>query len=227
MSTVHAVAAGLSPDNEQARDWARDELSKREYQPQEPNWLTRTAERVMDWFSDTFSGLGDVSQPLTIIFWILVAAVVTAIIIYVARFVRRTPRSEPSEVDFEQSVLGGKPSSAKQFREQARTALAAGDLDGCVVAATRALTRRAFERRLLDDAPSLTAHEVASRLTARFPAHADELRSCTDLFDAIVYGDGHATVEQARAVLELEDEISSAKPATGTDAEAGRFAVPR
>ncbi|MET9200578.1 DUF4129 domain-containing protein [Gordonia sp. NPDC003585] len=222
-----ALAAGLDPDNEQAREWAKDELSKQEYQPKEPNWLQRAGENILEWFANTFTGLGDVSQPLTIIFWVLVAAVATWLIIYLARFVRRTPKKKTTDTETAQSVLGSEPMSAKQLREQAREALDGGDFDACVVAAMRAVAQRAFERRLLDDAPSLTAHEVATRLVRRFPDHTTRLRDCADLFDAIAYGDRHASRDQAHRALELESELASTRPEDDTEVADDRFAVPR
>ncbi|MGW0038035.1 DUF4129 domain-containing protein [Gordonia sp. NPDC003376] len=228
MSVLYSVVAeGLSPSNDEARQWARDELSSPTYQPAPPSWLDRLSDSLSRWLgARVFEAIfGD--NTWSIVFAVVIGVLAIALIGYSLRFVRRRRKAAPT-VNIE-PVLGAEALSAKAFRVRAEQQLAAGDFDGCVRDAMRALTRRSAERSLLTDAPSLTAHEVAVRLRAPFPAHVHELRTAAGLFDAVAYGGRHATEVQARFVLDLDAALKSARTA-GTGAEdvldAG-FAVPR
>ncbi|MEP9393281.1 DUF4129 domain-containing protein [Gordonia sp. VNK1] len=224
--SIILLADGLSPDNDQARQWARDELSGSRYQPPQPGLLDRLADGLSRWFSDRVGDLLWSDASVATIIGGVLGLLVLALIVYALLFVRRTPRSgSDAEVG---PVLGGDPLSAKEFRRRAEEMLAAGDHDGCVREAMRALTRRSAERGVLRDAPSLTAHEVAVRLRTPFPDHGRELTYAANLFDAVVYGYRHATAEQARLVLDLDESLRSTRPATSTTPAAAKgFAVPR
>ncbi|NDK90192.1 DUF4129 domain-containing protein [Gordonia desulfuricans] len=228
MSFAYSVLAeGLSPSNDEARQWVRDELSSSNYQPDQPSWLDRLSDSLSRWFGErAFEAIfGD--NTWSIVFAVVIGVLALALIGYSLRFVRRR-RKAPSAVDIE-PVLGTESLSAKAFRARAEQLLAAGDFDGCVRDAMRALTRRSAERSLLTDAPSLTAHEVAVRLRGPFPGHVHELLTAASLFDSVAYGGRHATEAQARSVLDLDTALKSTRPAgTGTDAglDVG-FAVPR
>ena len=68
------------------------------------------------------------------------------------------------------------------------------------------------ERGTLDATPGSTAHELATRLAARFPAQASGLVTAADLFDAVLYGDHPASREDARSVLALDDVLQRTRP---------------
>lgn len=225
-AVLDVLAEGLSPSNDQARQWARDELSGPNYQPREPGALERFANGLARWFGDRLGSLNDVGSNVPTVIAIVLGVLVLALVIYALVFVRRNPRSGP-DTDIG-PVLGGEPLSAKSFRARAEELLAAGDADGCVREAMRAVTRRAAERGVLTDAPSLTAHEVAIALGVPFPQYTDPLRTGATVFDAVVYGGRHATVGQARSILDLDDDLRSTRPAAaGSAVSSERFAVPR
>ncbi len=222
------MAAPLDPGNDAARRWAEEELSGREYQPPEPSWLDRFGERVLGWIVDNALGWFGGSDTIRTIVVVVAIALVLTLIFAVVRHLRRNPRvPDVAATAKSAAVLSGAPRSADDHRRDAERAHAAGDHDGCVIAAVRALARRAVERALLADEPSLTAHEVAVDLGPRFPEHADAMRRATDLFDAIAYGDRHASADAARAVLDLERAVGSTRPSPPDTARPRRLAVPR
>ncbi|MDV6312895.1 DUF4129 domain-containing protein [Gordonia amicalis] len=222
------LAAPLDPGNEQARRWAEDELSQNAYQPPEPSWWDRFSDRVWGWIADNVLDLVGGSDTIRAIVIVIAILVALGLAVLVIRRVRRTPRvPKATENAAAKVVLSGSPRSAKELRAEAETRYAAGDYDTSVITAVRALAQRGIERGLLADEPSLTAHEVASELAFRFDEHGVELRSAADLFDAIAYGGRHAAAGSARAVLDLERTVSSARPAGVDTPGPRRLAVPR
>ncbi|MGV9827466.1 DUF4129 domain-containing protein [Gordonia sp. NPDC003429] len=220
---IRSVLA-LDPDNDTARRWSQDELSRAEYQPPDQR-SGGVLDTIRDWLSDRFADIFGVAKPVPVIIAIVVGVLVVLLVIYGLRFVRRVPKHERSD---RRRVLDETPHSARQLRARAEELLAAGDADGCVREAMRALTRRAAERGLLTDAPSLTAHEVAAELSRHFPDDRSRLTEAGNLFDAVRYGGRHATADQARSLLDLESVLAERSPHTGPidPADAG-FAVPR
>jgi len=78
-----------------------------------------------------------------------------------------------------------------------------------VVDGFRALAVRQVERGRLDDAPGTTAHEVADLLGATYPHQRQRVAGTARLFDVVLYGHRAATGEQARDVLDLDDELAA------------------
>jgi hypothetical protein len=109
-------------------------------------------------------------------------------------------------------VLGGAILTAAQYRARAQQALLQERYAACVLDLLRAIARDAVERTLLEDAPSLTAHEIAARLATAFPAAGDELRWAADRFDAVAYGEADATRSDAERMVALDRTIAAARP---------------
>lgn len=207
------LASGLSPSNDEARDWARDELAKIPPPDSSSHFLN-------------FDGTGRIVPTIIAI---VLAVALLALIVYALRFVRRTPRPRKPDGADNNSLLGDNSLPAKSLRATAEERFAAGDYDACVRAAMRTLARRSAERALLTDAPSLTAREVAVALRAPFATHTPRLDAAAAMFDAVAYGDHHATPQQAKELLDLDDALAAARPNTDT-ASVGvgdTFAVPR
>ncbi|MDL9947829.1 DUF4129 domain-containing protein [Gordonia sp. ABSL11-1] len=207
--TTAAVLAALSPNNDEARRWLSDELSKPRYGSSEPGLLERIWRSIEDWFDSVLSQISGASTPLPGFVAAIVAITLLALGLYLLRFVRRTPRAPRAETV---SVFGERDVSADEFRRRAQAALARDDADAAVLDGMRAIARRGLERTLLPDAPSLTAHEVADELAAHFPDHLDRLRVAATTFDEVAYGGRRATTLRAQQVLELDAAISSTRP---------------
>src|SRR5450631_2568264 len=76
----------------------------------------------------------------------------------------------------------------------------------------RAIAKDMSDRRVLDDAPGRTAHEVSLALASTFPDHADRLALAADLFDSVRYGHRRASASLAGQIQELDAELVSAHP---------------
>lgn len=208
LSHLLAVPARLDPGNAEARGWLRDELAKPAYRDtRDP--LQRAMDAIEKWLGDLLSGANAPSNPVPTIVAVLATLALVALVVHALRFVRRTERRRGADPE---AVLGDERLTAAQFRARAEQALAEHRHDACVLDALRAVAAGAVERTLLEDAPSLTAHEIAARLATTFPAQARDLRVAADRFDAVAYGDQAATREAAEQLLVLERSVAAARP---------------
>ncbi|GAB21445.1 hypothetical protein GOPIP_008_00170 [Gordonia polyisoprenivorans NBRC 16320 = JCM 10675] len=223
-AALTVLADGLTPGNDEARQWARDAWS--DSRGSGPSAADRLGDDIGRWITDRLLDVVGAGKTVPGIIAIIAALVVVALLIYGIRFMRRTPRTAAADVD--RSVLSDDPSSARTLRARAESLLAEGDTNGAVVFAMRALTRRCIERTVLDDLPSLTAHEVATRLRPVFADHAADLGAAADLFDRVAYGHASATADEARRLLTLDAELRSARPSAENGVGSGAtYAVPR
>lgn len=207
-SIAASAPARLDPGNDEARQWLQDELARSPYQDtRDP--LQRALDALVNWLSDLIDGAQAPTDPLPTFVAGIVAVVLVALAAYALRFVRRTARRDGGGPE---AVLGEERLTAEQFRERAARHLADGRYAACLLDALRAIASGAVERTLLEDAPSLTAHEIATRLTLAFPAHAQELRWAADRFDEVAYGDAEAGRAEAERLLVLDRSLASARP---------------
>jgi len=207
-SAAVALAARLDPGNGEARRWLEEELSRPAYREHNDPIarLLAAIERFIDNLLNADPSAGG-ALPAGI------AGLVTAALVALALFALRHVRREARRRDVGgPALLGEERLTAEQFRERSRRAVDEGRFAEAVLDAMRAIAQGAAERTLLDDAPSLTAHEVGLQLVAPFPAHRDELARAADLFDAVAYGHHAPAREQAEHLLALEDTLRRTRP---------------
>lgn len=198
---------GLDPDDDQARQWLEQELAKAQYN--RPESFVRAA---LTWLGEQLDRLAaglPASPALSTILLVVVLGVAAVVVLFAVRGTRRNQRlREPGQG----SVLDEPGVSAAQYRARAQRALQLGDWDTAVLDAYRAIAASAQERTLIDEGPGLTAHEIATGLRDRFPGHAESLGRSADTFDVVRYGHRHVDADTARAVVELDRELSRTRP---------------
>lgn len=210
----------LDPDPGQARRWAEEELSKPEYQPPP---LTRFQQWLQEWMSDHLGfGVG-VSSSLATVVMVLVALALLAVL--VAAVVRLRAERNPGALPGA-AVLADTATRATDYLARAQAAYDSERYDDTVLDAVRAMTARGDEQGALPDVLGMTAREVGLRLSARVPERRAEIRTATDLFDAIRYDDRSARADEAASALGLVRDLWEA---TERAAGAGplTWAVPR
>lgn len=197
-------ANGLNPTPPQARDWLRQELQGPDYRS---SWL----DSVLRWFTDLISKLIDGANQvagLSPLITALTALVVIALMVWVLPRVRRVPGVAASD----EAVLEDASITARQYRALAAQAIIDERYDDAVLDGFRAIAKDLSDRRLLRDAPGLTAHEVSRALASPFPDHADRLGLAADLFDSVRYGHRRARAHQAVQIQQLDAELVTTRP---------------
>ncbi|MDQ6642650.1 MAG: DUF4129 domain-containing protein [Actinomycetota bacterium] len=208
----------LVPDPDTARDWLRRELLKSDYQPSPlervRSWLNHLFDKAQS-STGNFAGLG---RPLLLV---LLLVVVTGVVFLVFRL-RRNPGAREND-----AVFGDVRRNAADHRRLAQAAFDAGEWDDAVVEGMRAITAQLVERRLVDDVPAATAHEVTTLAMRRFPSYQQSLETAARVFDETRYGDRTATRDRARRMLDLDRELDAASPIHGNGRRGPVAAVPR
>jgi hypothetical protein len=203
-----ALPGRLDPGNAEAAAGLRAELAKAAYRDtRDP--LQRALDAIADWFFRLLSGVDGPTRALPTFVAAVVAVGVVALVAYLLRFVRRTPRRRGEDLD---SPLGGERLTAAELRTRAQRAFDETRYAACLLDAMRAIARGCVERTLLEDSPSLTAHEIAERLAGVFPAQAGELRWAATRFDAVAYGGADASRAEAERLLWVEAAVRGARP---------------
>jgi len=199
-----SLVGGLDPTPPQARDWLRQELAGPEYRSP---WL----DSVLRWFTDQIRKLFEGASQLaglSPLITVSIALAVIALLVWVLPRVRRERRVAGSD----RAVLDDVTITARHYRDQAAQALRDGRYDDAVLDGFRAIAKDMSDRRVLEDAPGRTAHEVSMALTTPFPDHADRLALAADLFDSVRYGHRRASAHQAGQIQELDAELATSHP---------------
>ncbi|MFC6422610.1 DUF4129 domain-containing protein [Ornithinimicrobium tianjinense] len=200
------AAVPVDPDRDSARSWLEAELDRPGYAVRE-SWVRR----ALTWLRDRLPDLSLDGQLPAWTSWVAIALVVAAVaglLWFAAR--DRWRRAGLTGAPRGDRVFGAEGQlSAAAYRERSRSSATAGDLDSALLDGYRAVTAAAHERSVLDAAPARTAHEVAVRLAAVFPAHAGDLGVAADRFDAVRYGGRHADAEQVAQVHALDEALAA------------------
>lgn len=201
MSPLPTVDPPLVPTPDEGRSLLRRELLEADYREDDVvgrllEWLRRVIARTLDAASS--------APPLSTFFAMLVGLLLVIALVWLVtrtRAARAVPdRSGPAVPD--QGV------TAREWRARAEAAYASGEHGTALVDGFRALAVRQVEGGLLDDAPGATAHELALVLRDVHPGRERRVDEAARAFDVVLYGDRGATAEQARSVLDLDDELA-------------------
>ncbi|MFC9350986.1 DUF4129 domain-containing protein [Arthrobacter sp. NPDC057013] len=211
----------VQPDREEARRWAAEELSKREYRDAAPGWLETIWQQFLDWLQSVTGGQSPADGPPVAPFFGLGLAILIGAAIILARPRLNARRRSPKEI-FDAETAA----TAADYRGRAKTAADSGDWAAAVVEQFRAVVGSAEDRAVLDPQPGRTADEAAAQLTRAFPAASDKLDAAAGMFDAVRYGSGSAVAADYAAMVELDSELERLTPSYA-EAAPGGLAVPR
>lgn len=200
----------LTPDGDEARDWAEDELSDPVYDIAEPTPFDRIARAVGDFFASLFNP--EVSGAWGSTF-ALVAAIVVVVVIVAAFLIWGMPRASrraaaPAPVLFGEA----EHRSAAELRAQAETHARAADWQAAIVLRFRALARGCAERGVVDLPPGATVHAFARAAGRVFPSLGGRVEQAATVFDDVRYLRRPGTAELYAVVASVDDAVASARP---------------
>lgn len=195
---------GLSPTPPQAREWLNQELKRTEYQSP---WL----DSARRWVTDSLNSLLDGARHLTELSPLITALIALGVIALLVWVLPRVRRERVASVAAG-AVLEDLTITSQLYRDLASRSLREGRYDDAVLDGFRAIAKDMSDRRVLEDAPGRTAHEVSLALASPFPGHADRLAAAADLFDSVRYGHRRANAEQAGRIHRLDAELAATRP---------------
>ncbi|MDR2984341.1 MAG: DUF4129 domain-containing protein [Nocardiopsaceae bacterium] len=192
---------------------ARRELAERSFWQSVADWfihLPTNAQRVVPggWFGLIALAILAVLAVTLVVFWARPAST-------------RRSQAEP--------VLGGKSTSARDYRRSAEQLADAGDYAGAIVDRVRAIAAELDERAILPARPGRTADELASEAGRELPELASDLRTATRLFDDVRYGEKAGNLAGYQLVCRLDKAVRTARSsgAAAQEPEPAGFGVPR
>ncbi|MEV5072232.1 DUF4129 domain-containing protein [Microbacterium sp. LMI12-1-1.1] len=201
----------LTPDGDEARRWAEEELSDPAYDIAEPTPFDRIARAIGDFIAsllnpDLSGGWGST--------FALVAAIVVVVIIVAAFLVWGVPRATRRAAARPPLLFGEtEHRSAAELRAAAAERARAADWEAAIVLRFRALARGCLERGVVDPPPGATVHAFARAAARAFPALAPRLEDAATAFDDVRYLRRPGTAELYRLVASVDDAVVSARPA--------------
>lgn len=205
----------LTPDGDQARRWAQEELAQPVYAAAKPTLADRIAQAVSDFFAHLFT-----SAPTGAWAWWVgvVAAIVVVLVIVAAFFIWGRPRAALRTRRAAGGLFGdAEGRTAAQLRRAADAAAARGAWDEAVILRFRALARGLDERDIVSTGPGATAHSFARAAGRRIPSAAAALESAAGAFDDVRY-------LRRPGSSALYDRVLDAETATTAPAVAGATA---
>lgn len=226
-ATIDAVSLAsmeppVTPDRDEARRWAAEELSNPRYPDARPGWLDQLWRDFLDWLASLDGdGLGpgpDLAVPLIVV---LALVLIIAAIVFVRPRLNARRKREPGDLYGDDDTV-----DAEAYRRRAISAADGGNWPAAVVDQFRALVRSAEERDIIDARAGRTADEAAGQLGQVFGTTHARLLAAAGIFDAVRYGEQTATQADYESVRRLDADLLGLKPDFAGQAHAG-FAVPR
>lgn len=204
------AAGAVTPDGDEAREWAERELSDPVYAAAEPTPFDRIARAVGDFFASLLDPeLAGGWGPA----FALVAAIVVAVVIVAAFLVWGMPRATRRAARSAPTLFGeAEHRSAAELRTAASTHARAGEWDAAVVLRFRALARGCLERGVVDPPPGATVHAFARATARMFPELGDRVEAAASAFDDVRYLRRPGTADLYALVAGADDALVAARP---------------
>jgi hypothetical protein len=198
----------VDPDADTAREWARAELGKQDYQSTGgTNWLERFMQWVQNLLDGIGGGIGGAWGGWGTLAAVIIGAGLIALVVWLVVGPLRRSRGRPVDDD----ELGDPNVSAAELLAAARSAADAGNWSTAVIEAYRALIRSLTERDVIDARPGMTAFEAALAASAALPQISRDVTTDADVFDAVRYGHLRATKDHYEHILATRSAASKAK----------------
>lgn len=192
----------LTLTRDDAREAAREELQRRQYQDAKPPALQRAIGRATRWvggrLQDAAGGLDGSGIAQVLLVAVLVVVAVMVLVRLGPTASNRTRKAVFDDLEAR---------TAAEHRAAAEALAARGELAGAVRERLRAVVRELEVRGVLDPRPGRTAGEVARDAGVSVPALAVGLRRGARVFDEVWYGRRVAVRADYDALVAVDDEV--------------------
>ncbi len=211
----------VAPGADEARRWARDELSRKIYQDAKPGLAGEIWAGIVKFFNDVLNELSGINGNLG---FVLLGVVLLALVTVALWLVR--PRLNRRQAKLEAGIFGPEVLlTAGEHRKLAQQAAVAGDYAGAVTAQFRAVVRAAEERAILEPQPGRTVDEATAGLIRAFGAYRGSLLAAAGCFNGVRYGDLVAVAADFARLKELDHVLLEHRPQY--DGGPGALVAPR
>lgn len=194
----------LRPARNQAREWAIEELSRRDYQEARPSLISR----ALTWLWEHVSGWQGPHSPAASTGAVIAMAVLAMVVIWAVRRSGGLGRTERTQT---RAALGVRPATAAEHRSAADRARAAADWNTAVVERFRAIVRELEERTVLTAQSGRTADEIAADAARALPALSAQFAGAATIFDDVRYGGRDGTRQWDDALRELAGQLDAVR----------------
>ena len=203
------AAPPVLPEEEEARRWAEEELSKGIYHGDRESLLEKILNAIGEFFSRAESSSNVPTGSVAIV--IVVALLVVLALSFVIYGPLRRARKVKAALH---EVLVDDTRFAAELRAAAAAHERAGQWSLAVLERFRALTRSLIERAILPDRPGQTAFEVTRDAGPKLPDAATDIQNAALLFDRVCYGEEPATQAEASWLREIDEQVLITRPNT-------------
>ena len=203
---ARALSVPVTPDAEEARRAAEEELSKPAYRERRSLW-----EALWDWLASHLDPGAVLPGLPAWAGWVIVLSVLAALVAVMVlmlgrlRMVRRARSLGAGLFDSDHR-------DARTLVQAADSAAAEGLWATAVIERFRAIIRSLDERGLVEDYPGMTAQEAAARAGSALGAVEDELDHAATLFDSVRYGEINPSREQDEWMRALAHKVAALRP---------------
>lgn len=200
----------LTPDGDEARDWAERELADPVYEAAQPTPLDRIARAIGEFFARLFDielqgGWGSA--------FALIAGIVVVVLIIAAFLVWGVPRATRRAPAAATALFGEHDErSAAELRRASAAHARNGEWDAAIVLRFRGLARGCLERGVVETPPGATVHAFARAAARAFPGEAAALEEAAVAFDDVRYLRRPGTAALYDRVAAVDDRVASARP---------------
>jgi hypothetical protein len=206
-----AAAAPLTPDRDEAREWAERELADPAYAAAEPTLLDRVARAVGDFIAGLFTAQLPSGWGPT---FAIIAAAVVVVLVGAGLLIWGRPRAAARRRTAPPDLFGDvEQRTAAELRREAAAAASAADWNEAIVLRFRALARGLAERTIVEVSAGTTVHGFARAAARSFPAEAGRMDAAAAFFDDVRYLRRPGTEDTYRTIAELDDDLARARPA--------------
>lgn len=210
---MYRDAPPLTPDEETARDWVLQELSKPEYFQAKPSPIDEFLGNFWEWLTGLFSGDGEGSAFGVEPGWLatiiaLIVAVILVVLLGRPRAIAARRATQSASV-----FLDDDTRTARELREAAARAAASGQWSLAFAEQYRAMCRSLQDRTLITLRPGDTARAAAQAAAHVFPEHETPLRRAAVGFDRVRYLGREVGESDYAALRELDATLERSRPA--------------